>query len=371
MLDPFFMLRAGKTMNSNLYCVVMAGGQGTRFWPESTTKKPKQYLSLTSDKSLLTETLMRFEGLVPESRRYIVTVKNQEALVKENSKGFIGNDGIIFEPSGRNTAPCILLSLAKLINDGASLDDVVAIVPSDHVILNQEGFKQTIRDAADVAISKNKIVTIGIQPHFPHTGFGYIQRGEKLVDETFNVQEFKEKPDYETAKSYIASGKYYWNAGMFMGKIGVLLEEFKANAPETYKSFEALKDTLGDDEKLAEAYGQIPSDSIDYAIMESSREVAVIPAQFDWNDLGSWDALESVIDKKDGNTIAAAKGTYFEEASGNIIYAPGKFVSLLNVEDLIVVSNETSVVVLPKKDSQKVKHIVAHLKESDAGIDLL
>ncbi|MCR9205688.1 MAG: sugar phosphate nucleotidyltransferase, partial [Halobacteriovoraceae bacterium] len=186
-------------IEGNLYALIMAGGQGTRFWPESTSKKPKQYLNLTGEKSLLEKTLGRFDSLVEPSRRHIVTVKEQEALAKDNSKAFIAENGLIFEPAGRNTAPCILLSMAFLESHGANENDVVAIVPSDHVILNEEGFRGTLKRAAETALKQGSIVTIGIKPNFPHTGYGYIHRGEEITSDIFSVQQFKEKPDRSTA----------------------------------------------------------------------------------------------------------------------------------------------------------------------------
>jgi mannose-1-phosphate guanylyltransferase len=360
----------GDSNSSQMFCVVMAGGKGTRFWPESTSKNPKQYLNLTSDKSLLSETLKRFDGLVPLEKRYIVTVKEQAELARKHSTNMIKDHGFIFEPSGRNTAPCILLSLAALKAQGAKDDDVVTIVPSDHVILNTEGFRQTIKEAAELAADKDFIVTIGIPPNFPHTGFGYIQKGEKL-ESANKVSQFKEKPDFDTAKSYLASGDYFWNAGMFLGKLGVLLEEFANHSPETFCHYESLIASIDNETELANAYNKIPKDSIDYAIMEKSSRVAVCAAQFDWNDLGSWDALESVLEPQDKNTIVKAKEVYLENSEGNIVYAPEKFVSLINIKDTIVISNEDSVVVLPKKDSQNVKNIVEYLKSSDKSSHLL
>lgn len=356
---------------SNLYCLVMAGGKGTRFWPESTSSKPKQYLSLTSDKSLLSETLIRFEKLIPTDRRYIVTVKEQEQLARENSKGQVGDNGLIFEPAGRNTAPCILLSLASLMKNGASENDIVMVVPSDHVIINHEKFKQTMSDASMVAATEDRIVIVGIKPHCPHTGYGYIQKGSESKKDVFEVAEFKEKPNLETAKEYLSSGQYLWNAGMFVGKIKVFLEEFSEYAPEAFKQYENLKNTLDNEADLAATYSKIPEDSIDYAIMEKSKRVSVLPALFDWNDLGSWDALEEVIEKKENNTITECRDVYLDNASGNIVFAPDKHVSLINVNDLIVVSNEKAVLVLPKKDSQKVKQIVNALKKNDSLTDLI
>ena len=353
--------------NSNLYTLIMAGGQGTRFWPESTSKKPKQYLNLVGERSLLNDTLVRFNGLISKERRFIVTVKAQEQLAIDASKEETGAEAIIFEPSGRNTAPCILLSLATLLAKGATENDVVAIVPADHVILNSNGFREVIKEATELSISENKIVTIGINPNFPHTGYGYIHRGENLVN-GFKVKGFKEKPDFDTAKSYLESGEYYWNAGMFVVSIGVMLEEFRKHSPEIFEYYEDLKNNFSDFKKISEIYANIPEESIDYAIMEKSDNVAVLPSRFDWNDLGSWDALENVIDKKDGNIIVKDKGHYFKNATDNIVFTPNQFTSLINVKDLIVVSNEFALVILPKTDSQEVKEIVESLKKNNPDL---
>lgn len=348
-------------IDSRLYCLVMAGGQGTRFWPESTPKKPKQYLSLIGENSLLMESLKRFEGLVPANRRKIITTKNQLKLAKKYSQEMIEDDGIICEPSGRNTAPCILLALAHLIESGMRDEDVVAIVPSDHVILNTQGFASTMKLAFEHAVKDECIVTIGIPPHFPQTGFGYIQKGEAIGGDCFKVEAFKEKPDFETAKKYVASGDYYWNAGMFVGRLDTLLEQFKDHAADLFLNFQALRDSLKDEEELHRVYEKCEKISIDYAVMEKSPKILVIPAQFDWNDLGSWDAMESVVQSDKGNTVVKAQELYADGAQGNIVFAPDKFVALIDVENLVVVVNEEGVLVCNKKSSQKVKDVVPHL----------
>lgn len=347
----------------NIFCLVMAGGKGTRFWPESTSQRPKQYLNLVGEENLLRKTLKRFDGLVPTENRFVVTVEEQKDLAQEAGKGLTNPNGIIFEPSGRNTAPCILLSLAQLISGGASKDDIVAIVPADHVILNEEGFRKSIDTARKLALKHKKIVTVGVTPNFPHTGYGYIQQGEAL-DEGMKVEEFKEKPNYEMAKEYVSSGKYYWNAGMFVAPIGTLLNEFETCSPEIFSYFGKICENIEDSEKLNHLYEEMPSDSIDYAVMEKSKEVMVLAAEFDWNDLGSWEALESVLEKTEENTLVNHQDAYISESKGNIVYAPGKFVSLVNVNDLVIVSNDKVLMVLPKKDSQKVKDIVNFLKNS-------
>lgn len=346
------------------YCLVMAGGKGTRFWPESTSKKPKQYLSLLGDNtSLLSKTLNRFEGLVMPDDRFIVTVREQKELVLDSAENQISKDGVIFEPAGRNTGPCILLSLIYLLKNGADENDLVSIVPSDHVILNEKGFQNSIRKGFKLASETQSIVTIGIRPHFPHTGYGYIKRG-KSSGEGYEVEEFREKPDFQTAKTYLASGDFYWNAGMFMAPIRVLMSEFKNCSPELYQFVDLIKDSFEDEKKIEETYLKMPEISIDYAVMEKSKLVKVLEAEFDWNDLGSWEAMESVIEPTENNTLIKQKGHYLDNSTGNIVYAPNKFVSLVNIKDLIVVVNDDVLMVLPKEDSQKVKEIVGHIKQN-------
>ena len=234
---------------------------------------------------------------------------------------------------------------------------MVAVVPSDHVILNEAGFRATLSKAASIADVEAGIVTIGITPHFPHTGYGYIECAENS-----KVESFREKPDFETAKKYVASGKYLWNAGMFVAQLDVLLNEFALHAPEMYAYFDQLVATTSESE-MAALYAQIPAESIDYAVMEKSARVYVVPAGFDWNDLGSWDALESVIKAQDGNTIARAREVLAIESSGNIVFAPNKIVALLGVKDLAVVLSEDVVAVFPKQDSQRIKELVELAKK--------
>ncbi|MAF77141.1 MAG: mannose-1-phosphate guanylyltransferase [Halobacteriovoraceae bacterium] len=353
------------------YAVIMAGGKGTRFWPESTSQKPKQYLNLTGKGSLLGITLKRFDGMIDSDSRFVVTVKQQEALAGASSHDLIHPQGLIFEPSGRNTAPCILLSMAHLESFGAKEEDVLAIVPSDHVILNEEGFRETMKKSIKLATENESIVTIGIPPHFPHTGYGYIQKGEAMGTDSFKVKEFKEKPDRQTAEKYLSSGQYVWNAGMFVSTLKVLKEEFLRCSPETFSFYPELLKSIGDELKVASVYDRIPKDSIDYAVMEKSQKVSVVPASFDWNDLGSWDALEAVMEQTSENTLVGERGSYISESVGNIVYAPNKYISLIGVNDLIVVSNDKTLVVLPKDRSQDVKNIVEHLKKSEDFSDLL
>ncbi len=349
----------------------MAGGRGTRFWPESTSKRPKQYLKLFSNNSLLKETLLRFDGMILPEQRYIVTVKEQESMAHMEADGEIGENNLIIEPAGRNTAPCILLSIASLIKNGAGLDDLMVIVPADHVILNTRGFLATLGDSLDFIRSKDTLVTIGIPPTFPHTGYGYIQKGEAILNEVYSVLKFREKPNFETAKAYLKTGHYLWNAGIFVGRIGRFLAEFKKHAPEIYGFYNALQESISSFQKTSDIYNQIPKNSIDFAVMEKSDQMSVIPARFDWNDLGSWDALEGVVEKKNQNIFAAIKDAYVSNSAGNIVFAPNKFATLIDVNDLIIVCNEKNVMVISKEKAQKVKDVVEYLEGHHLKNELL
>ncbi|MBF0300324.1 MAG: mannose-1-phosphate guanylyltransferase, partial [Oligoflexia bacterium] len=314
----------------NYYALIMAGGSGRRFWPESTKDRPKQYLNLASEKTLLEETLLRFEGLVDKSHRYIVTIKEQEALAKKYSSGLglMPENNLILEPLARNTAPCIFLSLITLIKAGAKKNDMLIIAPSDHVILNKDAFKKDFFNALKVAEKNSSIVTIGIKPNFPHTGYGYIKTdavADAVADaDAHKVKEFKEKPHFELAKEYISKG-YYWNAGMFVASIETLLREFETHSPEIYKFYHRLGDlNLNQKEQLKTEYQLMPSISIDYAILEKSTRVNLIAANFDWSDLGSWETLSDVCkdkDKKNENYLVANNDRFFidDKSSNNIV----------------------------------------------------
>lgn len=350
----------------NLCALIMAGGKGTRLWPESTSKRPKQYMQILDEESLIEKTVSRLDNLIAKENRFVVTVNEQEQIAKECLKEKIPHSNYVYEPTGRNTAPCIFLSLAKMLkNENRNPDDVVAILPADHIILNREGFQNTLKIAFDLCVRMKSIVTIGIKPHFPHTGFGYIKANEVIEKDSFKVESFKEKPDFETAKSYIQSGNYFWNAGMFVGQISTLMEEFKTYCPDYLTELDSLKENLDDPNELLKVYDRLKAISIDYAIMEKSSRINVVQAQFDWNDLGSWDAMESVIERKDDNFTIKAKELKQVGSKGNIIFAPNHAVALVDVEDLVLVANDKVVTVMKKQSAQKVKDIVGLYKGTD------
>jgi mannose-1-phosphate guanylyltransferase len=343
------------------YAIVMAGGKGTRFWPESTSRKPKQYLKVAGDNSLLAQTLERLHPLIKPEHRAIVTVAEQAELARAHGKNISRPQGPVFEPEGRNTGPCILLALAALEMQGMRGKDVVAVLPSDHLIHETQRFQTTLELAADVAVARAGLVTIGIKPTFPHTGFGYIQRGEKS-GESYKVAAFKEKPTADKARQYLASGEYYWNAGMFVATLEVFLQEFRLHSPDMFLHYEKLKQSLNKPAELAQGYKKLEAISFDYAVMEKTAHSFVVPASFDWSDLGSWDALEGHVEVKDQNSVSAALATFFQQATGNIVHAPDKLVAMVGVNDVVVAYHNDALLIIDKKQSQQVKNVVEWLK---------
>lgn len=341
-------------MEKKFCALILSGGTGTRFWPLSTKKKPKQYLNLIEGKSLLASTLERLTPLINPKNIFVMTTTSQESLVKNHK-----SDNILVEPIGKNTAPCIFYSLLCMIKDNISPDTVVAIMPSDHVILNTEVFRQDLTAIYNQVHNSNKIVTIGIKPHFPHTGFGYIETAAGFQETFMDVVSFKEKPPFETACDYLKKGNYFWNAGMFLGRIDSFLAEFAKWSPEIYQ----LKDLFLKD--VTKAYNEVKSISIDYAIMEKSRNLLIYKAQFDWNDLGSWSALEDLSLQE--NTILPTKDEafkYIDNAKGNIVYCDtSKSISLVDVQDLLIISNSLGLVVMPKNKAENMKEIVGYFNK--------
>ena len=343
------------------HAVVVAGGRGVRLWPESTKARPKQYLRLVSDRTLLEETLLRIAPLVPRERRLLATVADQTSLARGHARGLVDPDGFVVEPEARNTGPAILLALAALEARGARESDRVAFLPADHLIRDGEGFRATLRLVLERSPA-DAIAVIGARPDSPRTGYGYIGTGEKTATGLLRVERFTEKPDLETAKDYLAQGNHLWNVGVFAAPIGTFLGEFEARAPDLFASYGKLRAACGDPASLAAVYRKMPSISMDYAVMEKSPNVLAAPAAFDWTDLGSWASLEDAADSVEGNAVVKADGARFADASGNVVFAPGQRVFLAGVDDLVLVSNGSVLMVAPKKGvSDRIAGIVEDL----------
>lgn len=338
------------------FCVlIMAGGRGTRFWPKSTENKPKQFLNLVNENTMIQETVNRVKEILPIERVFISTGEKYADLVREQLPD-LPDKNIIIEPIGRNTAPCILLAslyIKQLYNNCN-----IAVLPSDHLIANNEVFFETINKANDFIHQKNNaIVTIGIAPDRPDTGYGYIKYNKDEEGNVVKVDKFVEKPNIEKAKEYLAAGEYLWNAGMFIFNVNHMLEELETNYKDSFNILKELPGIYDENYEsiLKEIYPKCESISIDYAVMEKSDNVYVIPADFGWDDIGTWEALKRYIPKDiNSNIIKGNVDTY--NSNNNIIYAGNKKVMLLDVENIFFIESD-DVIVVGKKDKLNELHL--------------
>ncbi|AIJ06304.1 mannose-1-phosphate guanylyltransferase/mannose-6-phosphate isomerase [Methanocaldococcus bathoardescens] len=333
--------------------IILAGGVGSRLFPLSREYYPKQFIKFKAfEKSLFQLTFERTLKLSNIKDIYIITNEKHKFLVLGQIEELGYNfkeENILIEPIGKNTLPAIYYGV-KVIKERDG-DDAVAVFPSDHLIKNEDEFIKIIKEG--VKLADNYLITFGIKPNKPHTGYGYIKPGEKL-DIGYKVDEFKEKPDLETAKKYIENG-YLWNSGMFLFKTDIFEEEVKKYCPEVYEAFK--------EDDINNVYRKVPDISIDYGIMEKSDRVAVIPINIKWSDLGSFDAIYDVFDKDDNGNIIHGENVILN-SKNNLIYTHGgKLASLIGVDDLIVVDTRDVLLICNKGDSQKVKDIVKYLKQ--------
>jgi mannose-1-phosphate guanylyltransferase len=353
---------------ANLYAVIMAGGVGARFWPKSRERSPKQFLEITGSGTMIQNTCARIEGVVPAMNTFVVTNKLQEELIFKQLPS-IPAENILIEPVGRNTAPCI--GLAASIIHRIDPKGVMIVLPADHVIRDVDNFVRVIKIAAKAAEESDALITIGIKPSRPETGYGYIQFDEELQpnnplreEEILRVKTFAEKPNVETAERFLQSGDFLWNSGMFVWKPQSILKAIEIHLPDLHAQLKTLNQKTGSPEfksALEQAYGQIRSISIDYGVMEKAGNVFVAKGDFGWSDVGSWDEVVRLASPDaDRNSI---KGVVIaKDATGNYIDAGDKVVAAVGVEDLIIVVTEDAVLVCKKGRSQDVKEIVDYLR---------
>jgi len=345
-----------------LFAVIMAGGVGARFWPRSKEKTPKQLLKIFSDNSLIQETVSRLKGLVENENIYIITNKIQKREIK-NQLPEILPQNIIDEPFGKNTATAI--GLASVIIKNRSKDAVMITLPADHIIKEVDEFQLTIKKAIEFAYQSKGLLTIGITPVRPETGYGYIQIDEKpLEDSIYKVMTFAEKPNYTTAIRFIESGDFFWNSGMFIWRVDSILNEIHNYMPELSEGLEQIAksiDTPKFKSTLVKIYGQLKSISVDYGIMEKSQIVFLIRGNFSWSDVGSWEEVYQLSTKdNDGNVI---KGKYYSQNSSNsLVHSPDKFVALIGVDNLMVIETKNSLLICKRDHAQSVKNVVDYLK---------
>lgn len=344
-----------------MFCaLIMAGGKGTRFWPKSTEERPKQFLKLIDEKTMIQLTYDRLLKTMPAERIFVATGERYKELVKKQLES-LPERNIIIEPEGRNTAPCILL--ACLYIKQIYEDATIAVLPSDHAIKNGEEFCNILNTAKDYVENKNKqaIVTIGINPNRPETGYGYI-KFEKEDREVIKVERFVEKPNLETAKEYLSQGGYLWNAGMFIFDVGNMLNELEHN----YSSYEILShlpkiESTNYKEELDKLYPKCESISIDYAVMEKSKNIYVIPGDFGWDDIGTWNSLERYKEKDESDNILNGNIKNYN-SKNNIIYAGDKKVILLDAENIFCIDTD-EVLVIGNKDSISKVHELRNIEK--------
>jgi mannose-1-phosphate guanylyltransferase len=342
-------------MKPEIHLVVMAGGSGTRFWPKSTSKKPKQLLSFGKVEggiSLLQQTLKRFDKLVAPDCRMIVTTK----ALEDSVVGEAPSTHVLAEPQGRNTAPCIYWAARAIAEKNPRA--LMLVMPSDHYIARPERFIETVSAACSWASEHDDLVTLGIQPDRPETGYGYLKIAGKGAPA--KVDAFVEKPNLERAKVFLASGNYLWNGGMFVWRAEVILRAFDEFMPEMKAAWESAGG------RVETAYPKMTATSIDYGIMEKAKNVVSFPLDCGWDDLGSWTSLEGLADvlkARHAAGVVSGGEALAIDATGNIVDAPGKMVTLLGVKDLIVVEHGGAILVADKNRAQDIKLIVEQLKK--------
>lgn len=347
------------------YAVIMAGGTGTRFWPKSTSKHPKQFLKLFGKETMIQQTVNRLAPDINSENVLVVTNADYISFVK-NQLPSVPDHQIIGEPVARNTAPCVAAAAAILHK--IDPDSTMIVLPADHRIENRDGFLDVLQSAADVAAETESLVTIGIKPSRPETGYGYIQyNSDQKVDAgdhtAYSVQNFTEKPDLETAKKFLKSGDYVWNSGMFIWKTSSILNAFKEHLPEIYSQMQTLIKSEMNEEDIEKFYRSCPSISVDYGIMEKAANVNVIPAEFGWNDVGSWRSVHDLSDKDDQQNALDPEETLALKSKGNLVQSDsGKQVVLIGVENLAVVETDDAIMVLDLEHDQDVKTVVEQFK---------
>ena len=345
-----------------LYAVIMAGGVGSRFWPRSKERKPKQLIRIFGDNTMIQDTVKRMEGLIEPKNIFVITNKVQKPRVIEQLPQ-LPEENIVDEPFGKNTAACI--GLASILIKAKNKEAVIVTLPSDHLIKDDEEFRNCLKNAAEFAYNSKGLVTIGITPNRPETGYGYIQFDEKEVsNNVYKVLTFAEKPNLETARRFIESGDFLWNAGIFIWRVDTILEEIKNFLPDLHDGLLEIESAIGTtdfEKQLVNVYGQLKSISIDYGVMEKAQNVFLTKADFYWNDVGSWEAVYEVAEKdEEGNALVG--DVYTEKTFGSYVFSPKKFVATIGVENLIIIDTHEALLVCNRDNAQEVRQIVEYLK---------
>ena len=354
-------------MNKNYYAIIMAGGIGSRFWPISRTSHPKQFIDiLGTGKTLIQNTYDRFLKVCPKENIYVVTNENYTSLVKHQLPD-MADGQILTEPVMRNTAPCIAYGCFKI--ESLNPDAIIVVAPSDHLILDEPAFVATIEKSLEAAAAHDCLITLGIKPSRPDTGYGYIQyTSNSLKNDFFKVKTFTEKPTLEIAKTFLQSGDFLWNAGIFVWSAKAIVKSFGQYLPDMNEIFVDARSVYNNpDEKkyIHNAYQQCTNISIDYGIMEKADNVYVLPSEFGWSDLGTWASIYELADKDYvGNAVIPSEKVIMYDSSNCMVNVPGeKLVILQGLHDFIVVESNNSLLICPRDQEQNIKQVVADVKQ--------
>jgi mannose-1-phosphate guanylyltransferase len=358
------------------HAVILAGGRGTRFWPRSRTRTPKQLLNIIGRDTTLEQTAARLAPLFPASRQWVVTNSEQAAAVRRQLPR-LARSHILTEPTGRNTTAAIGLAAAHLLHGGMGKenDALMAVLPADHYIAQSARYLKIVRAALHVAHAGGSLVVLGVPPSRPETGFGYIERARgKALDAggvpVYSVRRFTEKPAFKLARKYVSSGRYFWNAGMFFWRVSTFLGNLEKFLPKTHDALMRLAGEIGTARyarTLARVYPKLENISVDYAILEpatrraAAPSVFVLPAEVGWSDIGSWAAVYELLARKSGENISAGRFVAFD-ARGNFLWSPKKFVAAVGIHDLVVVETEDALLLCPRDRAQDVGNIVKWLE---------
>jgi mannose-1-phosphate guanylyltransferase len=345
-----------------MFALILAGGAGTRLWPRSRAALPKQLLALTGGETMMQATVNRVLPLLPLENIFVATNREYGPLIREQIPGLPAAN-IIEEPSGKNTAPCIGLAAAHMRRlDPAA---VMASLHADHFIADEEGFRQALLAAAEVA-QEGYLVTLGVTPDKPETGYGYIQRGAEVgrynQHQVYQVSRFLEKPNLATAEKFVASGDYYWNSGIFIWQLSTLLRAFSDYMPEFYEQLGQMEQALTAGQTIDAIWQQIRSESIDVGIMEKAGRVAVVPISVGWNDVGSWAAIHEINSKDENGNVALGAEHLAFDTKGTLVQGNGRFVATIGLEDVVIVESDDALLVCMKDKVQDIKKVVEWLK---------
>ncbi len=354
-------------MNHHFYAVIMAGGIGSRLWPRSRNAMPKQFLDLLGPRTMLQETIARMEPLIPLPRVLVVVSQEHASVVQDQVPG-LPEENILIEPGPRGTAPCIGLAAVALRKRDPHA--IMAVCPSDHLIINEVAFRKALSAAAHVA-QDGYLVTLGIAPSHAHTGYGYIQRGASLGKPeglpAFRVLRFTEKPNAPTALEFVESGEYYWNGGIFVWRVDTILDNMKWLLPELHAELQALGETWGSPshtDRLSSAWRRVPRTTIDYGVMEKAERVAVVPVDMGWDDVGNWATLTALVAPDEQGNVVHGSGRYvlLDTADTYIHSSAGRLVAAVGLEGLVVVDTPDALLICPKDQAQAVRVVVDRLK---------